>query len=242
MSHPDDFDTSDLPTQKEIRMTTHNIDGVLVTVTDTEVQYEAGAAIDCDGAPNAYALPSSGHRGLDNIFNALEDPRNTALDKYGDPIGPWAGVILGHDGKPYIQDSGPFQGYCLSSTALFDPHYPETDYRRFVDATRIAYISIPPAIRNLGVRLGDGALVADRETAQSIQCIVADIGPRKRLGEVSVLAAQGMGFADSSPRTGGAGKGIIVRIFLNSAATPAWAASRTQDDVATLVDKFSAFV
>lgn len=235
----DDFDTSDLPTQKEIRMTTHNIDGVIVTVTDTEVQYEAGAAIDCDGAPNAYALPSSGHRGLDNIFNALEDPRNTALAPNGDPLGPWAGVITGANGQPYIQQSGPFQGYCLSATALFDAHYPETDYRRFVDATTIAYISIPPAIRDLGVRLGDGALVTDRETGQSVQCIVADIGPRKRLGEVSVMAAQCMGFADSSPRTGGAGKGIIVRIFLGSAATPAWDNRRTQDNVAALVDAFA---
>jgi hypothetical protein len=218
---------------------TLTIDGIIVTVSDTEVQYEAGAAIDCDGAPNAYALPSSGHRGLDNIFNALEDPRNTALDVHGDPIGPWAGVILGPDGKPYIQDSGPFQGYCLSSTALFDPHFPETDYRRFVDATRIAYVSVPPAILALGVKLGDGVLVADRETGQSIQALVADVGPRKRLGEVSVLAAQGMGFADSSPRTGGAGKGVIVRIFLGSASTPAWDNRRTQENVAALVDAFA---
>lgn len=220
-------------------MTTQEIDGVLVTVTDTEVQYEAGAAIDCDGAPNAYALPSSGHRGLDNIFNALEDPRNTALNKYGDPIGPWAGVVTLADGTPYIQESGPFQGYCLSATALFDPHYPETDYRRFVDATRIAYISIPPQLKALGVKLGDGALVADRETGQSVQCIVADIGPRRRLGEVSVMAAQCMGFVDSSPRTGGAGKGIIVRIFLGSASTPAWDSRRTQDNIAALVDAFA---
>ena len=218
------------------------IDGVLVTVTDSEVQYEAGAAIDCDGAPNAYALPSSGHRGLDNIFNALEDPRNTALNKYGDPIGPWAGVITKADGTPYIQEGGPFDGFCLSSTALVDHHYPETDYRRFVDATRIAYISVPPAILKLGVKLGDGALVADRETGQSIQCIVADVGPKKRLGEVSVLAAQGMGFVDSSPRTGGADRGIIVRIFLGSASTPSWDARRTQENVAALVDAFASVV
>jgi hypothetical protein len=218
---------------------TIDIDGVLVTVTDTEVQYEAGAAIDCDGAPNAYALPSSGHRGLDNIFNALEDPRNTGVDKYGDPVGPWAGVIVGPDGKPIIQKGGPWDGYCLSSTALVDHSYPETDYRRFVDATRIAYISIPPQLRQLGVVLGDGALVADRDTAQSVQCIVADIGPKKRLGEVSVMAAQCMGFVDSSPRTGGAGKGIIVRIFLGSADIPAWDFNRTQDDVAALVDKYA---
>jgi len=239
-----DFDISDISTQKEITMpTNYVVDGVTVTVSSTnittEIQYEAGAAIDADGAPNAYALPSSGLHGLDNILNALDDPGHVVYDSHGDPIGPWAGVIVGPNGKPIIQTSGPWAGFCLSPTALSDHNFPETDYRRFVDATRIAYISVPPQLRQMGVCLGDGALVADRDTGLSIQALVADIGPRKHLGEVSVACAQGLRFPNYSPRNGGVGKGIIVRIFLGSAANPPWDYRRTQADVAALVDAFA---
>jgi hypothetical protein len=85
---------------------------------------------------------------------------------------------------------------------------------------------------------GDGALVADRDTGRSIQSIVGDIGPRKKLGEVSPRCAVELGFP-SSPRNGGVTKGIIVRIFAGSALTPPWLHTRTQDDVVRLVDAFA---
>lgn len=222
-----------------------NIDGVDIEITDNgEIRYEAGAEIDADGAPNAYALPGSGLQGLDNIRNALhnvDDPLN--LNSDGILIPPpngWAGVVCNENGDPLIQQDGPYAGYCLSATALQDHEHnlPLDDYRRYVDASRIAYISIPPALEALGVRLGDACLVAERDTAKSIQAIVADIGPRRKLGEVSIFCAQGCGFA-SSPRNGGISHGVIIRIFLNSAKSPAWDYRRTQADVALFVDAFA---
>lgn len=210
------------------------IGGIPVEVINGEVRYEAGAAVDADGAPTAYALPSSGLIGLDNIRNALVDTD----DDPEHPAHGWAGVIVGPDGRPIIQKDGPGKGHCLSPTALQDHNFPVDDYRRYVDSSTIPYISIPPQLERLGVRLGDAALVACRKTALSIQCVVADIGPRKRLGEVSIAAAKGLGF-NANPRNGGIDHGVIVRIFVGSAKVPAWDSRRTAADVAAFVDAFA---
>jgi hypothetical protein len=212
-------------------MNTVIVGGVTVTITDTEVNYEAGAEVDADGAPTAYALPGSGLIGLDNIRNALrnihDDPNN--------PSHGWAGVLVGPDGKPVIQQDGPGKGYCISTTALHDPSMPVNDIRRYVPADSIAYISISPVLEQYGVKLGDGALVYDVDTGKQIEAVVGDVGPYRRLGEVSVYCAQACGF-NSSPRNGGVSRGIRVRIFLGSAADPAWDYRRSQTDVTALVN------
>lgn len=212
-----------------------NISGVEVEIVGGEVRYEAGAAIDCDGAPNAYALPSSGLVGLDNIRNALRDVN----DDPENPAHGWAGVVVNAAGQPVAQIGGPYAGYLVSPTALYDQNFPTYDPRRYVDATEIPYISIPPQLESLGVCLGDGALVADRDTGLSVQCLVADIGPRKRLGEVSVACAKALGFPDCSPRHGGVDRGVIVRIFIGSHQVPPWKWGRTAADVAVLVDAWA---
>lgn len=207
----------------------------VATPFGVEVQYEAGAAVDGDGAPTCYALPKDvaalGLKPLDNIKNA------------GGP-GNWFGVVTDtgdKTGEPIKQTDGPYKGYLLSATALVDRNYPSDDYRRYVDSRVIPYISIPPQLRSLGAHEGDGALVADRDTGKSVQCVVADIGPRKKLGEASIACAVALGYP-SSPRNGGVGKGIIVRIFVGSAGRwadgvgAAWSFSRSVADVAGLVD------
>lgn len=221
------------------------VGGIQVNLVATpfgqEVQYEAGGAVDGDGCPTCYALPSDvatyGLKPLDNIRNALKNIHEADPEH---PIAGWAGVVTDNGkptGNPVKQTDGPFKNYLLSPTALIDPSYKSFDYRRYVDSSVIPYISIPPQLRDVfGVQEGDGALVADRDTGESVQCIVADISPRARLGEVSIACAVALKFKNSSPRNGGVDKGIIVRIFLRSAAAPAWSFSRNAADIAALVD------
>jgi hypothetical protein len=221
-----------------------NIGGIQVNLVATpfgwEVQYEAGGAIDADGAPTAFALRSDaaalGLKPLDDIHNALhvttDDPEN--------PVHGWAGVVTDPHGKPVKQTDGPYKSYLVSPTALVDKNYPIGDYRRYVDSRVIPYISVPPQLREVfGVQVGDAALVADRDTGESVQCVVGDIGPRKRLGEVSIACGAALKFKNTSPRNGGVEKGVIVRIFLRSAPTPAWSFSRSAADVAALVDQYA---
>jgi len=244
---PNDFDTSDIPTMKGIKtmnMDTETpaliIDGISVSTVNGEIRYEAGAEIDADGAGAAYALPGSGLTGLDYIANALTNPaeaKDPNINWQYPPSG-WAGIITNPDKTPFVQIDGPYKGYCLSATALQDHNFSVYDYRRYVQADVIAYISIPPALEALGVRLGDAALVCDRDTAKSIQAVVGDIGPRRKLGEVSIACANGINIY-SSPKNGGVSRGVIVRIFPGSAKTPAWDNRRKQTDVAAFVDAFA---
>ena len=215
------------------------VNDVQVELLDNgELRYEAGAQIDADGAGNCYAPYHAPLRGLDSVRNAFNQVDDD-IDLDGNPVHGWGGgVVKGADGQPLIQASGPYAGFYLSPTALQDHGMPVDDYRRYVDAAQIPYISIPPALEQLGVKLGDAALAADRDTGRSIQCVVADIGPHRRLGEVSIACAAAIGIP-ANPRNGGAGKGVLVRIFRGSAKAPAWDWRRSAADVAAFVDAFA---
>jgi hypothetical protein len=177
-------------------------------------------------------------RGLDNVRNAFKQVDDD-IDLDGNPVHGWGGGVVKDDsGLPIVQKTGPYAGYLLAPTAAHDPNVAVDDYRRYVPANSVAYVSVPPEILQLGAKLGDGCLVTDRDTGKSVQAIIGDVGPHRKLGEVSVFCAASIGI-DSSPRNGGAGRGVIVRIFLGSAHDPAWDSRRTQADVAAMVDAFA---
>jgi hypothetical protein len=174
------------------------LDGALV--------WQAGLAVDADGAPNAYAPAGSALAALDNLANA------------GRP-GDWWGVATDTgrpDGTPVVQGpSDPDPGFDVSETSLGDRSRQVRDPRRYVDSIRVPYIAVPPELLGIGARMGDVAMVVRRATGASSAAVVADVGPHRKIGEGSIALAAALSL-DASPRHGGASSGIACVLFCGS--------------------------
>jgi hypothetical protein len=180
-----------------------------VQVSPGLVRYTSRAMVDADGAPNAYSLDD---RGLDALGNAYDSASSR-----------WVGVVCS-DGAcqhPVVQGpNDPFPGFLLAATALQDHRFAVTDPRRYVDATRFCFISVSPELTQLyGVHMGDLCWVS--YGGRGIGAVVCDVGPHKKLGEISVAGAVGLGIP-SSPRNGGVVGGVDYCIFPGTASDPAW--------------------
>jgi hypothetical protein len=169
--------------------------------------YQGGLAIDADGAPNAYHPEG---KGLDFLANA------------GKP-GNWWGIVT-EDGKasgqPVVQGKGdPYPGYYVSTTSLEDQSQPVKSPARYVDSGKVPYVVLPPQVMAPklagGARLGDFAAVVDTRSGKVAYALVADRGPKDKLGEGSIALADALGIA-SSPKKGGAAKGVAYVIFPGS--------------------------
>jgi hypothetical protein len=156
--------------------------------------------IDADGAPNAYHPAGEG---LDVLANA------------GKP-GNWWGVVTDDGtpkGNPVVQGAGdPFPGFYVSATSLEDPGFARTDPRRYVASTKVPYVVLPPQLLK-HARLGDLAMV--ERGGKRVFALVADTGPRDKLGEGSIALADALG-VPSSPRKGGAASGVRYVVFARS--------------------------
>jgi hypothetical protein len=169
--------------------------------------YRAGLAVSADGAPNAYHPGSA--QGLDRLGNA------------GRP-GRWWGILT-YTGRPggdaFVQgDNAPYPGFFVSTTALFDPAFPVVDPRRYVDAREIPYIVLPgdrKLLGRLGAKLGDFAYIINTKTGAFSPALIADLGPRNKLGEGSIALAKALG-VPADPRTGGVSGGILFVVFPGS--------------------------
>lgn len=192
-----------------------------VDVTDRTVSWTSGMAIDLDGAPNAYAPVGSGLVGLDNLANAGS-------------IGKWWGLACTDGGAPFVQLSGPYKGYYISTTALANGYYPVNDRRRYVDSTSVPYVSVPRVLlTSAGVRKGDLCLVS--YGGLNCAAIVADVGPSSKIGEGSAALAKALGIR--SDRHGGCDDGVSWVVYLGSAANPPW--PRQQSDIDAAVAQLS---
>lgn len=115
-------------------------------------------------------------------------------------------VLLDPNGNPLVLHTGVIP----SLTAYRDPAKFKNDPSAYVDAETVPYIVVPPEVRSRakGVVLGCKAKLTNTRTGQSVDAVVADIGPRNKAGEASIAAARAIGIA-SSPRTGGVESPII---------------------------------
>ncbi len=178
------------------------IGGINVFLNDDgSIEWTAGMAIDADGSPHSY---HPDNRGLDHIDNAK------------DGHGGWCGVITNSVGDPVIQShTDPAPGYFVSPTAYRWPHKDRTDPTAYVDSEHVPFIVVPPQIRLgvVGVVLGCSAVVTNTVSGRECRAVVADIGPRRKLGEASIACAEQVGVV-SSPRYGGTSNHIIhYKIF-----------------------------
>lgn len=89
-----------------------------------------------------------------------------------------------------------------------------------IDAESVPYIVVPPSIIK-GVKevvLGSMAVVTNTKTGQSTQAVVADVGPRRKIGELSCECARRIGL-NGNPNFGGTDHKIIrYEIYVGIAA------------------------
>ncbi len=157
-----------------------------------------------DGAPRAYHKDDA--KALDNLANAGRE-------------GEWRALVTDTgkpDGKPVVQGPGdPAPGFFISTTALFDKARPTRSPARYVDASKIQYVAVPPEAMAWGAQLGDFAVVMNAKNGRIAFAIVADVGPPAKLGEGSIALADAIGVA-SSPKDGGLTGGVVYAIFTKS--------------------------
>ena len=170
---------------------------------ETAFFYAAGMTIDADGAPRAYH-PNGSPPGLDDLANA------------GEP-GNWWALVTDANGEPLVQRRGdPAPGFFVSTTALEDSSQPRTSPRRYVNSSTIPFVVLPSrALEGTGTRLGDFASVWNRREEKLAHGIVADIGPRGRIGEGSIALARALGI-DASPTSGGQSADVVYVVFPGS--------------------------
>lgn len=73
-----------------------------------------------------------------------------------------------------------------------------------IDAARVPYVVVPPLLITgvPGIVLGCRAVVTNTRNGLSCEAVVADIGPHKKLGEISMACAAAIGI-NPSPTRGG---------------------------------------
>jgi len=171
----------------------------VVLNADSSLSWVAGLAIDADGAYRAYHPQNK--KGLDDISCA------------GRP-GNWWGIVT-ENGEPVVQGpNDPAPGYYVSPTTYQHRKTPEgkvlslKNPLRYVDAESVPYVVVPPQIRLSvpGVVMGCHARVSCN--GKVVDAVVADIGPRSKLGEGSMALAAALGF-NPSPRHGGTTSKVV---------------------------------
>lgn len=172
----------------------------------------SGMAICVDGAPTAY-----GPRGApteDLICNAYRDPGQCTAARLRPERGgiqaDWPGIEF-RGGRPIVQGPNePAPGSFVSQTSLQSSRYAAGDQRRYVDATRVPYVALPPALFGpIGyVRIGDLAVVINIRAGILCHAIWADNKVRPQF-EGSVALAQALGI-NASPINGGTNDRILL--------------------------------
>jgi hypothetical protein len=186
----------------------------------TTIEFEAGMAVDADGAARAY------------------HPDDTGLDRLEHAGGPgsWWALATDEDGEPFVQGKDdPAPGFYVSTTSLVDESRAPRDPRRYVDSAAVPYVALPALFfEALGCKLGDVAWVERRPLDGAVRgtaAILADVAPPSApLGEGSIALAQRLGIP-SDPRVGGTRR-PSVRYALFCGAPLGWPRPVTEIDAA----------
>lgn len=163
------------------------------------VYFVADADIDADGANGqnnasvAYRADDTGTEALSNGGMKVKNGKVICAE-------PWARdiVILDEDNQPKV-----FPGGIIASMTWYRyPRKRADDPSAYVDSETIPYVVVPALIvqRTAGIVRGCKARVTYQE--RSVDCVVADRGSSKKIGELSIAAARALQIP-SSPRNGG---------------------------------------
>lgn len=234
--------------------------------------WKAGAAVgfttahldvDADGVPDSYRVDGNGLSFAYDGVSGMVDGRPVPV---GAPSwqaicnAKWTAALRSNDysqvrifgfltdsaGRPVVQGQGdplPGAGF-VSATSLTLPGTPAASQRHYVDATRVPYIVLPPAVARAGqIHLGDLAAMYRPATGKLAFAVYADAGPH--LGEASVKLHEALG---NQPRVtqGGVARAkrriedaTITLVFPGNAPPPqadadAWAAEIARKGEAAL--------
>ena len=162
---------------------------------------------DVDGAPNCYAAfnpadPDGKNGGLDFLRNGTTDEK-AKFDGAGNNKWAWNGVmskdkkgagfeiddqhglfVRDRNGKfPVFQPGKAF--YVARTATIANSGFPDTDQRRYWDATSVSYGALTPPLERLGVKLGDFGIAIRNDTGTSEGFFYADSGGQEKVGEMS---------------------------------------------------------
>jgi hypothetical protein len=163
-------------------------------------------AIDADGHPECYHPPTStassgSPPGLDYLANAGSS-------------GNWWGIATDSGGKPYLQTQNhPAPGFYVSTTALMDGAFPNSDPAKYVNSGTIPFIVLPSKPKFSDKQtLGDLCMCFNNANGKLSWAIYADIGPSNQIGEGSMALADALGIS-SDPKKGGTSQETIAMIY-----------------------------
>ncbi|MGL4723002.1 MAG: hypothetical protein ACRCWW_00620 [Scandinavium sp.] len=166
---------------------------------DGRVYFKAGAAIDADGAngqnqkPAAYKSDDSGTEYLANGGMKIVAGKVVCAHEWARSI-----VVLDSNNEPKI-----FPGGIIASTTWYRiPGLASDVPEAYVDSECVPYVVVPSLIvqKTKGVVRGCKARVT--WNGNSVDCVVADLGPKSKIGEISIEAARQLGIPES-PKNGG---------------------------------------
>ncbi|MCD7038825.1 MULTISPECIES: glycoside hydrolase family 75 protein [Pseudomonas] len=163
------------------------------------VFFTADADIDADGANGqngaaaAYMLGDEGSDYLANGGMYEKDGKVYCVEPGKDNI-----AIVEDDGHPRIYPGG----VVGCKTSYKDPTKSITDLAAYVDAATVPYIVVPAQVIKSTKGIVFGCLARATYNELSVDCLVADVSSAKKVGELSIAAAEALGI-NSSPRNGG---------------------------------------
>lgn len=166
----------------------------------------ADADIDADGANGqhgkaaAYRSNDKGSEWLANGGMGIQSGRVVFIQPWGEDI------VITRDGAPLVMSNGVIP----SRTAYRFPDTSANDFEAYIDSETVPYIVVSSTLRDrvAGVVLGCRAKAINLRTGKVAYGLVADIGPRNKVGEVSIEMARRLGIPDS-PRHGGVDNPVI---------------------------------
>ena len=188
------------------------------------VYFVADGDIDADGANGqngglaAYRKDGKGSEALENGGMKINSQGKVYCWKS------WARdiVILGKDNEPKI-----FPGGIIGSKTWYrHPGKMPDELDAYVDAETVPYLVVPPIIvqNTKGIVRGCRATVTG--PGGSVDCVVADLGPAKKIGELSIAAARAIG-VNSNPRNGGTSKPELLYELWPGIAAPGYFLQRS---------------
>ena len=186
------------------------------------VFFTADGDIDADGANGqngglaAYKADNSGTEDLANGGMSIRHGKVVCLHGWARDI-----VILGQDNEPKVFADG----MIASLTWYHHPGKLRSDPAAYVDAEAVPYIVVPPLIIQATAAVVRGCKARVTWNARSVDCVVADMGPRDRIGELSIAAARAVGLP-SSPRNGGTDRPEILYELWPGVAAPGFVLQR----------------
>lgn len=191
----------------------------LIERDDKSCYIVADADIDADGANGqngekaAYMTHDRGSELLANGGMRW----NAALGRV-EPNASWyKDIVILDEGKLSIRE---FTGGVIASkTSYRYPGKAVDDPAAYVDSATVPYVCAPPELVQgvAGVVKGCRVHVYNQKTKKDAWAVVADVGPRHKVGEISIYLAELLGI-NADPRTGGEEKDIIEYTFFPDVA------------------------